>query len=392
MTPLEEMNSKEVGDRLRSAREAAGMNQAAAAGKVDIARTTLIAIEKGERRVRIGELQQLAKTYGTSVNALLRQEALSVDLAPRFRRLSSGNDEATNEASALLAELATAEVEMENLLGVKRKREYPPERPLLRGDVRVQAEQDALDLRQRFGLGIGPILDIVSLLELEMGVRVYIRKLDAKISGLFAYDETLGPCMLLNANHPRERRVQSAAHETGHFLSTRREAEILHSNEASTSREERYASAFGRSFLTPARAVAQKFEEVTAGSDRLNRRHIIILAHFFGVSREAIVRRLEELQLVKANTWDWFEGNGGITAEQARQVLGDLILPDSRKVEADQPTTLKLNLLASEVRRRDLLSEGQLARLLKIDRLELRQMLDGIDWEGSDIDAATALF
>ena len=392
MTPLEEMNSKEVGERLRGAREAAGMNQAAAAGKVNIARTTLIAIEKGERRVRIGELQQLAKIYGASVNALLRQEALRVDLAPRFRRLSSGDDEGANQAATLLAELATAEVEMENLLGVKRNRDYPPERPLLRGDVRAQAEQDALELRQRLGLGVGPILDIVSLLELEMGVRVYIRRLDAKISGLFAYDEALGPCMLLNANHPRERRVQSAAHETGHFLSTRREAEILHSNEAATSREERYASAFGRSFLTPARAVAQKFEEVTAGSNRLNRRHVIILAHFFGVSREAIVRRLEELQLIKPNTWDWFEGNGGITDEQARQVLGDLILPDSQKTEADRPTTLKLNLLASEVRRQDLLSEGQLARLLRLDRLELREMLDGIDWEGSDIDAATALF
>src|SRR6185437_7584243 len=159
----------------------------------------------------------------------------------------------------------------------------------------------------------------------------------------------LGPCILLNANHPRERRAKSAAHEIGHFISTRRTAEVLHSDESENSREERYANAFGRSFLTPARGVSQKFEEVTAGSERLSRRHIIVLAHFFGVSREAIVRRLEELSLIKPDTWDWFQTNGGITDDQVRQVLGDLSMPDAYKADADRPTTLRMNLLASEV-------------------------------------------
>src|SRR5215831_6474671 len=63
----------------------------------------------------------------------------------------------------------------------------------------------------------------------------------------------------------------------------------------------------------------QKFHDVTAGSDRLTRRHVILLAHFFGVSREAMVRRLEELGLTKVGTWDWFEYNGGITDEQAQR-------------------------------------------------------------------------
>ena len=256
----------------------------------------------------------------------------------------------------------------------------------MRGDVRAQAEQDALELRQRLGLGVSPILDIITLLEMELGVRVYIRRFDGKVSGLFAYDEALGPCILLNANHPRERRAQSAAHEIGHFISTRRVVEVLHSEESENSREERYANAFARSFLTPARGVSQKFEEVTAGSDRLSRRHIIVLAHFFGVSREAIVRRLEELSLIKPDTWDWFQSNGGITDDQARQVLGDLSTPDAYKADADRPTTLRMNLLASEVYRKELLSEGQLARLLKLDRVELRESLGDIDAEGSEAD------
>lgn len=390
-TPLETIPPAEVGKRLHDAREGAKIKQADAAAAINVARTTLVAIEQGQRRARITEVQQLARLYGTTVNALLRQESVHVDLEPRFRKLAESSGGSADAAVQLMADLAKAEVELENLLGVQRPRNYPPERPILRGDVRAQAEQDATELRQRLGLGISPVPDIVTLLELEMGVRVYVRRFDGKISGLFAYDEALGPCILLNANHPRDRRTQTAAHETGHMVSARREPEILHLDEPESSREEKYANAFGRAFLTPARSVIQKFHEVTAGSDRLTRRHIIVLAHFFGVSREAMVRRLEELRLTKTGTWDWFAANGGITDEQARQVLGDLPGPDAHKTDADRPTTLRLNLLAAEAYRRELLSEGQLARLLHLDRVELREMLDGQEAKGSADDGVPNL-
>jgi len=383
-TPLEEIPPAAVGERLRLAREAAGVTQSDAADSIDVARTTLVAMEQGQRRARMNELQRLARRYGTSVNALLRQEAVHVDLTPRFRKLFVSSAAAEAEAAQLLSNLARAEVELENLLGVKRTRNYPPERPVLRGDVRVQAEQDATDLRQRMGLGVGPVEDIVKLLELDLGVRVYVRRLDSHISGLFAYDDALGACILLNASHPRDRRTQTAAHECGHLVTNRREPEVLFRDTPENTREERYAAAFARAFLTPPRAVMQKFQEVTAGSAKFSRRHIIVLAHFFGVSREAIVRRLEELELIKRGTWDWFQANGGITDEQERQVLGDLSVPDAEKADADRPTTLRLNLLAAEAYRKELLSEGQLARLLHLDRVELRGILDRLEMDGSE--------
>jgi len=139
------------------------------------------------------------------------------------------------------------------------------------------------------------------------------------------------------------------------------------------------------------KGVMQKFKEVTAGASKLTRRHIIVLAHFFGVSREAMVRRLEELGLTKGGTWDWFANNGGITDEQARQVLGDLVPQDAQKGEANRPTTLRLNLLAAEVHRRGLLSEGQLARLLHLTRVELRQILEEVEPDETDSDGVVAL-
>ncbi len=389
---LENLPPTEVGERLRVARDNADVTQADAAAAIDVARTTLIAIEQGQRRIRLSELQKLAALYGTSINALLRQEAVHVDLQPRFRKLAESGDHAAQAAGKLMSDLAKAEVELENLLGVKRTRNYPPERPLLRGDVRIQAEQDAMELRERLGLGIRPIGDIITLLEFELGVRVYVRRLDGHISGLFAYDDAVGACILLNANHPRERRTQTAGHETGHMVSNRARADVLHLNEPENSREKRYANAFGRAFLTPARAVLQKFQDITAGSDRLTRRFIIVLAHYFGVSREAVVRRLEELNLCRPGTWDWFEVNGGISDEQARQVIGDLRAPDAQKADADRPLSLRLNLLAAEAYRRELLSEGQLSRLLHLDRVDLRGLLDEHENVGGETSGAPKIF
>jgi Zn-dependent peptidase ImmA (M78 family)/DNA-binding XRE family transcriptional regulator len=387
-TVAEPLSAVEIGERLRIARDSSKFTQAAAAEAIGVARTTIVAIEQGQRRARTDELQRLAALYGTSVNALLRREAITVDLKPRFRR--AGEDDADVEkAVELLTSLVEAEIELEELLGIRRARVEPPERPLLAGDVVVQAEQDAQELRQWLGLGLAPIHDIVSVLELQLGARVFVRRLPAKIAGLYAYDDKLGACILINASHPRDRRAQTGGHETGHYISTRRAPDALYDGSPESSREERYANAFARAFLTPSRAVMTMFSDVTAGAAQLTRRHVIVLAHAFGVSREAIVRRLEELRLTKQGTWDWFVSNGGITDAQAKQVLGDAATLDSEKTDADRTVSLRLSGLAEEAWRRKLLSEGQLARLLHIDRVEARELIDAFEAEEVGTDAST---
>lgn len=380
----EKMSAVVLGERLRIARETARVTQAAAAIAAGFARTTLVAIEKGTRTARIGEIQTLCQCYGVSVNSMLRREAIHVDLVPRFRKLSETADAGIESAACLLNDLVSAEVELENILGVEKSKNYPPELAILKGDVRTQAEQDAQDLRHWLGLGIGPIQDLFSILELQLGIRVFSRKMDAKVSGLFAYDDAVGACILVNANHRKERRVQSGAHELGHFTATRRLPEVYQDKKYENSRDERYASAFGRAFLTPARSVMQKFKELTVGSSHLTRRHVILMAHLFGVSRQAMVMRLEELDVAKKGTWGWFEDNGGITDKQVQQVLGDSIYKDSVEFMSGHPQSTRLNLLALEAWKRGLVSEEQMAQLLKIDRVILRDMIDEASAEEDD--------
>jgi Zn-dependent peptidase ImmA (M78 family)/DNA-binding XRE family transcriptional regulator len=391
-TTLDRFSPAEVGERLRIARDAAKLTQAAAAASANLARTTLVAIEQGQRKLRMDELLRLTKLYGTSVNALFRQESVHVDLTPRFKSLPGSSDSSAIEAAArLLTYLAKAEAELEDLLGIQRVRNYPQQRAILPGDIRAQAEQDALEVRQWLGLGLGPVPDVLGLLEVQLGVRVFVRKLESRISGLYAFDETVGACMLFHAGHPRSRRNMTAAHELGHLVSTRDQPEVLLEDTPEQARDERYANAFARGFLTPARSVMQTFEQVTAGSSHLSRRHVILMAHSFAVSREAMARRLEELKLAKPGTWDWFDAHGGITDFQARQVLGDTAFEAAYATKADLPMSLHLNSLAAEAWKQDLLSEGQLARLLQLDRVELRATLDSLDAGWTETDEALAL-
>lgn len=375
MNTTEELSPVEIGERLKTAREAARIKQEDAAASAGIARTTLVAIEKGQRAVRMEELQVLSRCYDTSINALLRKEAVHIDLVPRFRRWADAGLPGVDEAVRMLNDLVRAEVELENLLGVSRRRDYPAERALLPGDVRLQAERDAHDLRRWLGIGDGPIQDLLSVLELQLGVRIYVRALHPDISGLFAFDETVGACVLLNALHRKERRAQTGAHEMGHFTATRRVAEVYEDGKYENSREERYANAFGRAFLMPARTTIEKFKEITAGAQRLTRRHVIVLAHFFGVSRQATVMRLEELELTAKGTWDWFASNGSITDEQVRQVLGSRA-EDDDAVGAENTSSMRLDMLAGEAAVRELVSEEQLTRLLKVSRARVRAIID----------------
>ena len=72
---LKHLDPRELGSRLREARAASGWTQEKAADRIGVARTTMTAIEKGERRIRPVELTELAALYGRKLSNLLRRGA-----------------------------------------------------------------------------------------------------------------------------------------------------------------------------------------------------------------------------------------------------------------------------------------------------------------------------
>lgn len=387
MADLNELSSQEIGRRLRVARETANIRQDEAARAIGASRPTLVSIEQGVRRARIQEIQMLARCYGVSVNAILRREAVHTDLVPRFRKLRDTEDSHATEAIQLFNKLIKAEVEIENLLGIRQRRNYPSERSVNERDIQALAELHAQELREWLGLGAGPIADIFSVIELGLGIRLYQRRLSpsSKVAGLFTYDPAIGACIFLNANHPLPRRVQSAAHELGHFYGTRQTPELLEDDEKFLSRDERYANAFARALLAPAESFSESFRQLKEITGKITRRLVILLAHQYIISRQACGLRLEGLGLAKKGTWEWFEKHGGITDEHVREVLGDVPERyDPAKRDALKSVPHRLSLMAHAAWKRDLMSEGQLAELLNVSRLELRETIDQIELEEKD--------
>jgi Zn-dependent peptidase ImmA (M78 family)/DNA-binding XRE family transcriptional regulator len=357
-----------LGERLRAARSGANLTQEVAAASLGMARTTLVAIEKGQRPVRPEELLAFAQLYDVSAGRLTSPNAIHVDLSAKFRR-AEGKDasRAITEALVLLNRLATGAVQLERLLGQELRTDYPPPIRINPQIVNQQAEDVANNLRARLGVGLGPIPDVISLLELELGLRIFFRPLASQISGLYAYDPAIGACILINAKHHWKRRAQTAIHETGHFASDRSHADILEEDKVSLSIEERFAKRFGSAFLMPASGVRARFDQIVGSDNRFDVRELILLAHQFGVATEAMCRRLEEVSLLPQGTWDSMRDRG-FASDLERSVIGEV------SVQLKPPLIpTRLAYLASTALDREVLSEGQLCDLLAVDRLELRE-------------------
>lgn len=132
MTEFSELPPREIGRRLVVARENINKSEQEVTDALGLSLSNLISIEKGDQIVRTDELWALTKFYKISVNSILRGEAVHINLIPRFRRLSESQSEAVIEAAKLINDLVRAEVELENLLGVKHVNNYPAEK-----DIRV---------------------------------------------------------------------------------------------------------------------------------------------------------------------------------------------------------------------------------------------------------------
>lgn len=378
MARLDQQDRRKLGERLRLARSMAGLTQEQVGTTLDMARTTVTAIERGERQVKPQELVAFAKLYKVSVNSLLRDSSVHVDLVAQFRRSLTGPKQETEAVDTirLLHRLATACSELERRLNKPVSVHLPPEKPIGRGKLELQAEDLALEVRSSLGLGIAPIANIVQLLELELGLRIFIRRdIPSSISGVFTYHPEIGACVMVNAKHPRTRRAWTLAHELAHLLTDRQGTEVCYLEDGKPP-SERFADFFGAAFLMPGAAIRKAFQEAVDATGKFSVRALVLMAYRFSVSVEAMFRRLEQLGLLKEGTYEARKRQ--LPKELERTILGDAVLAEQVEVPP------RLSLLAAEAHARGLLSEEQIADMLSLDRIEVRELLDTLEPDLSD--------
>ena len=369
-TPVQ-LSSQLLLDRLRRAREDRGLSQQAVAELLGVARTTVIALESGQRRLRADELVALAELYGERLEVLLREAPAPRALAAQFRTQASRLPEEPElrQAARELQALAEDAVAIEQLVAAPLSVRYPPARSLPPGDLDRHAEVLADEERGRLGLGDGPLPHLREILESDVGLRVFAMPLPARIGGLFGFDAELGACLAVNSLHRWERQRWSLAHEYAHFLTRRDRPEITLSvgHYQRVPASERFADDFARHLLMPAAGVSRRWRGL-GGDGPPTVATLLGQADWWGVSLQALALRLEQLRLIRTGTYDRLMRRG-LAVDEARSLL-DLPgrSPDTQVVGR------RTRMLAASAYAEGRLSEERFARIVRTDRLAARQL------------------
>lgn len=384
-----------IGRRIREARERRNISQQKVADALGLPRTAVTNIEAGTRNVSTLELTKLGALLNLSPAAFFDGPGVS-DLAVVRARALSG---ATNSPEFGLVidrmiDLCSEGAELRRLLDQEVPASLPnyAQRITSAGDAVRQGEARAREERRRLGLGNAPVGSLPEVIG-DQGIWVAsaARDFPLNVSGLFLNHPTIGMAVLINGSHDRVRRRFSYAHEYGHALFDRQEELRLTQNLNSNELVEKRANAFAAGFLMPASGVldqlrllgkgqpsrqAQVVYSVAtdsndeaeirprSGSQVITFQDVAILARHFGVSYDAMVWRLRNLdQIDMPATTALVEQR-----DDGRRYLKMLRLPDLLDGEAasdeqEQELRGQLVRLAIEAYRREEVSQGRLREI-----------------------------
>ena len=363
------LDSKQLGKKLRLERKKQDMTQEQAAQIIGAGRTTMVAIEKGERSIRPDELLKLAIAYRRDINVFLEQSRVETLFAdPQFRgpeRLESKSDADIEVWINELQNLSYNYYELERLLDEPLVKKFPSEYQLGRLRPSELGEQIAIQERQRLGLGDGPIPELRKLLAREVGLRIYYLSIaPSKYSAIYLYSGQIGGCIAVNCKHPESRCRFTLAHEYGHFLTSRFQNNVYHYPGRSIT--ERIADQFAVHFLMPSTGIVRRFKDIRNLKKQFTPYDLVDMAHYFGVSVEALSYRLEALRLIGTGVLEDLKDKG-FKVSQARKELGLEELPAPR-----QRLPVRHQLLASQALEAGLIGESEFADLLQVERVQAR--------------------
>lgn len=373
------ITSHQLGERLTDARKRAKLTQAEVADRVGLARTTLVAIEKGERRPSNAELVKLGEVLNTPIHDLLRETRVRAEISPRFRA-GFGIDKASSplaDAVERLRTLGARYAELEHLHGLRR---VPARLERLQTyrveagepgalDDRLAGEDAARTVRGMLGLGDEPALHLDERFEVEAGLRIfYLDRLPSKLAAFLLWSDDIGACVAINADHPVEKERWSLTHEVGHLLRDPEAGDVLDEDKPMKRAEEVFAESFATELLLPAAGVQKRFaDKCRAGSFTLV--DLFSLARSFEVSFRVMCLRLEELRLLPRGSYAKIIERQREPEELARHEARAPAPPSPRRKLPERYVALAVAAYDQE-----LLSEGELADYLDTDVADARRV------------------
>lgn len=335
-------------ERLRLAREDAGLRKNELALAVGVSPAAISQFESGRTAPRPGTLNSIALACGFPASFFRvdgRPTRPRDADEPFFRSLRSTRQWERQEAQAKASLVWRVATELEGYV------EFPEvsfDAIPVDDDVRPQAiEEIALEIRQRWSMPNGPAGNIVRLIEAKGGIATRVRPRSERVDAFSQRMDGRPIVMLWSTKQDSARSRFDAAHELGHL--------VMHPDpEPGNKTMERQAHAFSASFLMPADEIRDELP--TRAPTKRDQRYLLELKRTWGVSVAALFYRARELGAMSADThrnamirlsdWGW-----------RKSEPGDLGAPE-------QPTLLRkgLNLVIDSTG----ISEEQIANSLGI--------------------------
>ena len=370
-----DIDPRELGRRLQDHRKARRETQVDIAGRLEMSRPGVAAIEAGQRRFTPDFLVRLSEAYEIPVSQLVRAGPPPARLVAQFRLPGEkpADREQLGAAVARLERLVERYVSLEQLLGAPLRSLPPPPYRFDPDRVEADAEAVAEAERRRLGLGDGPLAGLRDILERDLGLRIFSLDLPGRVAGLFGLSPVAGPCVAINSAHPATRQNWTLAHECAHFLTAKDRPEITRLGGYRRAPDaERFAERFAGAWLMPRSGIERRLRELAADRQDMNVADLLVLASEFGVSAQALILRLEDLRFLPAGEWD------RISATRVDLMAAHRILSLPEPVRDVRRFSRRYVLLALDAYEQELITEHELAEYLELDRLAVRELLSTI--------------
>ena len=276
------------GQQVRRLREARGVEAIRLAADLGLAPTDLSDLERGRRSLEADEVLSVAQSLGVSPVAILEPCSLLARL-PLARRTCDGNppDEGSELRMTNLAGLHDVLCDGGHASG-NRVNEFP--------DGLDDADARAEWAREQLGPIAGEqdsLAALATAIEDRLGVDVMVDDLGETAPLGVAITDADFPFIAVNTNQRRSRALFTLAHELAHVLGGDGHALTFYQDADQPDDVELEANAFAASLLMPEHSIRE-----TVGPSRVDAACLARMLLRFGVSHQALVRRLFDLQII----------------------------------------------------------------------------------------------
>lgn len=289
-----------LGERLRFARERAGLSGACVKERTGVGESSLSEFENGKREPSLSQLQKLAQIYERSVTFFLEDGAIETEPVVVWR-LKPECDAQPIEVKFL--RLCRQYHNLESWTGEHATVTLPVLRDHPKNFGFDDAEELSKQVRRDLQLGDRPAQCLLPVLEEACGVKVFHLEFEPSGTAASALSPLFGAAILLNAKNARWRRNFDLAHELFHLLTWQAFHPQGSTATVCSEMEEKLANSFASNLLMPSEPFRTAIHS-RVNNDGISYTSLFDVAREFDVSIESVMWRMHFLYRDKSKSDD----------------------------------------------------------------------------------------